>query len=203
MKTSQAAQLTRPVKGASVLHWCQLMLCNRHKQTSAEQHIHRPRGMHNGMPGGWPWCPQQSQSRHGAGFLCKCFELPNARKQISLLFLQQHGPWKPLLQTPQSSMPLTAGEQDAGAPASSQVAQSIQRGFGVSGGQSMRTGSGSTSSHQDDPPRQSRLGGKSQRSGLICSGGRPDSSEEVITDTMIHRSCHYFEGITCRLGVDL
>ena len=130
MKTSQAAQLTRPVEGASVLHWCQLMLCNRHKQTSAEQHIHRPRGMHNGMPGGWPWCPQQSQSRHGAGFLCKCFELPNARKQISLLFLQQHGPWKPLLQTPQSSMPLTAGEQDAGAPASSQVAQSIQRGFG-------------------------------------------------------------------------
>ena len=125
----QTALLPGPVKGAPMLERCQLILVAWHEQTSAEQHIHRLRRMHNRMTGSGAWRPEQSQTRARDGLFGERFKLLNAWKQIGLLLLNQHGPWHALLQTPEPSMPLSAGEKDSSRPASRQFPKCLQGGF--------------------------------------------------------------------------
>jgi hypothetical protein len=118
---SQAALLSGPVKSAPMLQRCNLILCDRHKQTSAEQHIHLSWSVHDCMAGSRPRRPQQSQTGNSGGLLSKRFELLNAWQQIGLLFLNEHRPLDALLQTAQSAMTFTAGQKDSAETASGQA----------------------------------------------------------------------------------
>ena len=123
---SQAALLSGPVKSAPMLQRCNLILCNRHEQTSAEENIHRSWRMHDCMAGSRPRRPQQSQTGNGGCLLRKCFELLHTWQQIGLLFLNEHRPLDALLQTTQSSVTFTAGQKNSGATASGQLEQGLQ-----------------------------------------------------------------------------
>ena len=103
----QTALLPGPVKGAPMLERCQLILVAWHEQTSAEQHIHRLRRMHNRMTGSGTWRPEQSQTRVRDGLFGERFKLLNAWQQIGLLLLNEHRPMERFLQTSETAMPFS------------------------------------------------------------------------------------------------
>lgn len=170
------------MKSPPIWQWSQLNKRDRNQQTSTKKYVPRIRSKNHTAPWCWPRRPKQPQPRSGGVLINKAVQRSQPGQEISLLLLHQYRPSEGILKRTHPAMPLSTGQQDrAVCPEASCFRAS--RVVVVKGGQSIKTGSGSHPSHHAVPPSQSRLGGKTQRGPLSCSGGLPDSNawDNVMT----------------------